>query len=271
MDRRNAAIPDPVALVPHDVSISIRNVDKYYGGNQVLFDINLDVKREEVVCLIGPSGSGKSTLLRCINHLETINTGSIVAAGEIVGYRMHRGRLHELRPKDVGRQRAKVGMVFQQFNLFPHLTALQNITLAPRKVKREDMAATTAYAKELLARVGLAGKENSYPGQLSGGQQQRVAIARAMAMRPEIMLFDEPTSALDPELVGEVLSVMKDLAQTGGKTMVVVTHEMGFAREVADRVVFMDAGRIIEAGAPEQVLGDPRHERTKAFISAVLH
>jgi len=258
-------------MVPPGVSVSIRNVDKYYGAQQVLHDVNLDVKDEEVVCLIGPSGSGKSTLLRCINHLETINTGSIVAAGQIVGYRMHRGRLHELRPKDVGNQRARVGMVFQQFNLFPHLTALQNITLAPRKVKGESSAAAAAYARELLARVGLEGKENHLPWQLSGGQQQRVAIARALAMRPEVMLFDEPTSALDPELVGEVLSVLKDLARTGGKTMIVVTHEMGFAREVADRVIFMDAGRIVEVGAPDQVLGDPQHERTKAFISAVLH
>ncbi|WES66324.1 amino acid ABC transporter ATP-binding protein [Microbacter sp. GSS18] len=251
--------------------MSIRNVDKWYGQHQVLHDINLDVRNEEVVCLIGPSGSGKSTLLRCINHLEKINTGSIVAGGELVGYKMRRGRLHELREKEIGAQRAKIGMVFQQFNLFPHLTALQNVSLAPRKVKGEAVAPSVDYARSLLERVGLSGKEESYPPQLSGGQQQRVAIARAMAMRPEVMLFDEPTSALDPELVGEVLAVMRDLARTGGKTMVVVTHEMGFAREVADRVVFMDAGRIVEVGPPDQVLGDPKNERTKAFISAVLH
>jgi polar amino acid transport system ATP-binding protein len=261
---------DPLASVPPGIAISIRNVDKWYGNHQVLFDINLDVKDQEVVCLIGPSGSGKSTILRCINHLEKINTGSIVAAGELVGYRARRGRLHELPQREIGRQRSRIGMVFQQFNLFPHLTALQNVTLAPRKVNGEAAGAAMDYAHELLERVGLKGKEQHFPSQLSGGQQQRVAIARSMAMRPEILLFDEPTSALDPELVTEVLNVMRDLARNGGKTMVVVTHEMGFAREVADRVIFMDAGQIVETGTPAEVLGNPQQERTKAFLAAVL-
>ncbi len=252
-------------------AVSIRGLDKWYGANQVLFDIDLDVRPKEVVCLIGPSGSGKSTLLRCINHLEKINKGSITVGGQLVGYRRQGEKLHELRDRDVCEQRSRIGMVFQSFNLFPHLTALQNVTLAPRKVKKEARPVTLEYAMHLLDRVGLKGKEGHYPSQLSGGQQQRVAIARAMAMRPEVMLFDEPTSALDPELVSEVLAVMKDLAISGGKTMIVVTHEMGFAREVADRVVFMDTGRIVEVGEPAAVLGNPQNERTKAFLSAVLH
>ncbi|WP_307248299.1 amino acid ABC transporter ATP-binding protein [Kineosporia succinea] len=250
--------------------IDIQGVDKWYGSTQVLFGVDLQVARGETVCIIGPSGSGKSTLLRTVNHLEDINAGSISVDGQLVGYREHNGRLHELRESEACTQRLGIGMVFQQFNLFPHMTALENVSFAPVKVKGENAAEARAYGLELLTRVGLAGKANSYPSKLSGGQQQRVAIARAMAMRPQVMLFDEPTSALDPELVGEVLAVMKDLARTGGITVVVVTHEMGFAREVADRVVFMDAGRVVEQGTPDEVLGNPTHERTQAFLSAVL-
>jgi polar amino acid transport system ATP-binding protein len=252
-------------------AVSVRDVDKWYGPTQVLYNIDLDVAPGEVVCLIGPSGSGKSTLLRCINHLEEISTGSVEVLGTLIGYRRHKGRLHGLREREAAAQRTPIGMVFQHFNLFPHMTATENITLAPVKVNHESRADARAYARELLARVGLQGKEDHYPSQLSGGQQQRVAIARAMAMRPKVMLFDEPTSALDPELVGEVLTVMKDLAETGGITMIVVTHEMGFAREVGDRVVFMDGGRIIEQGRPADVLERPQSPRTQAFLSAVLH
>ncbi|GID30351.1 amino acid ABC transporter ATP-binding protein [Paractinoplanes brasiliensis] len=253
-----------------DVMIDVRGVDKWYGSHHVLRGVDLQVRRGETVCVIGPSGSGKSTLLRTINHLEDINAGSIEVDGELVGYREHRGRLHELRESEACRQRLGIGMVFQQFNLFPHMTVLDNVAFAPIKVKKQEPRAAREYGRELLSRVGLAGKESAYPSKLSGGQQQRVAIARAMAMRPQVMLFDEPTSALDPELVGEVLTVMKDLASTGGITVVVVTHEMGFAREVSDRVVFMDDGRIVEEGTPEEVLGAPRHERTRAFLAAVL-
>jgi polar amino acid transport system ATP-binding protein len=256
--------------IPAEKMVRVEHVDKSFGSTQVLFDIELDVKAGETVCLIGPSGSGKSTLLRCINHLEEISAGSVWVDDELVGYRLHDGRLHELREHEACSKRVEIGMVFQHFNLFPHMTAVENVSFAPIKVKGEDKAKARAYAIELLGRVGLAGKENSYPSQLSGGQQQRVAIARALAMRPKLMLFDEPTSALDPELVGEVLAVMKDLALTGGITMVVVTHEMGFAREVGDRVIFMDAGRIVEQGPPDQVLGEPKEERTRAFLSAVL-
>ncbi|MGP2442694.1 amino acid ABC transporter ATP-binding protein [Streptomyces sp. JW3] len=253
-----------------DVMVAIEGVDKWYGTTQVLFDVHLTVDTGETVCVIGPSGSGKSTLLRTVNHLEEIGAGRIRVDGQLVGYREHRGRLHELREADACRQRLEIGMVFQHFNLFPHMTVLENVAFAPIRVKGEPPGQAREYARSLLARVGLAGKESAYPSKLSGGQQQRVAIARALAMRPKVMLFDEPTSALDPELVGEVLSVMKDLALTGGITMIVVTHEMGFAREVGDRVVFMDAGRIVEQGPPSQVLSEPRHERTKAFLSAVL-
>ncbi len=252
-------------------AVVVSDVDKWYGQTQVLFNIDLAVQPGETVCLIGPSGSGKSTLLRCINHLEEINTGSVRVRGTLIGYREHRGRLHELREREASHQRLEIGMVFQHFNLFPHMTAVENVALAPIRVKKESRADAHAYARELLARVGLEGRADHYPSQLSGGQQQRVAIARAMAMRPKVMLFDEPTSALDPELVGEVLAVMRDLAQTGGITMIVVTHEMGFAREVADRIVFMDGGRIVEQGPPAAVLDAPRSERTKAFLSAVLH
>ncbi|WP_328540709.1 amino acid ABC transporter ATP-binding protein [Streptomyces sp. NBC_00344] len=249
--------------------VRIRGLRKSYGTNVVLDGVDLDVNEGEVTVLLGPSGSGKSTLLRCVNHLERPDGGFVEVGGEIVGFRYSGGRLHELRPKAVTQQRARVGMVFQQFNLFPHLTVLENITEAPVAVRGTPRKQAVAHARELLDRVGLSGREDSYPRQMSGGQQQRVAIARALAMEPQLLLFDEPTSALDPELVGEVLTVMKDLALSG-MTMVVVTHEMGFAREVADTMVLLDGGRIIETGAPADMLANPRHERARAFLSAVL-
>jgi polar amino acid transport system ATP-binding protein len=221
------------------------------------------------MCLLGPSGSGKSTFLRCINHLEKIDLGRLSVDGELVGYRQAGGRLYELREAEVARKRAEIGMVFQHFNLFPNMTALENITCAPIRVRRAQRAQADERARELMARVGLPDRLDAYPSQLSGGQQQRVAIARALAMEPKLMLFDEPTSALDPELVGEVLQVMRELA-ADGMTMIVVTHEMGFAREVADTVVFMDAGVVVESGSPADVLANPRHERTRAFLSKVL-
>jgi len=221
------------------------------------------------MCLLGPSGSGKSTFLRCINHLEKINSGRLSVDGELVGYRQVGDRLHELREADIARKRAEIGMVFQHFNLFPHMTAIENVTCAPIRVKGMGREQARSRASELLERVGLAEKLSSYPSQLSGGQQQRVAIARALAMEPKLMLFDEPTSALDPELVGEVLAVMQQLARDG-MTMIVVTHEMGFAREVAETIVFMDGGVVVESGRPREVLANPRHERTKAFLSRVL-
>jgi polar amino acid transport system ATP-binding protein len=244
-------------------------VCKSYGRVEVLKGINLSVMPGEVTCLVGPSGSGKTTLLRCMNHLERINAGRLEVHGEVVGYKQLSNRLFELNERDLCRQRAQIGMVFQSFNLFQHMTALENIIEAPQQVLGEPKAEVVERARALLAQVGLSGKENSYPRQLSGGQQQRVAIARALAMRPRLMLFDEPTSALDPELVGEVLAAMLDLAQSG-MTMVVVTHEMGFASEVADTVVFMDGGVVVEAGPPAQVLGNPQQERTQAFLSKVL-
>ena len=244
-------------------------VCKYFGALQVLKGIDMTVRRGEVLCLIGPSGSGKSTFLRCINHLEQISAGRLYVDGELVGYHQRGDKLHEMHPRDAAKQRRDIGMVFQRFNLFPHKTALQNITEAPIQVKGLKKAAAVARGKELLDRVGLSDKANAYPAQLSGGQQQRVAIARALAMDPKLMLFDEPTSALDPELVGEVLDVMKQLAQDG-MTMIVVTHEMGFAREVADSLVFMDDGVAVESGDPRAVLAAPQHERTKAFLSKVL-
>jgi polar amino acid transport system ATP-binding protein len=249
--------------------VSALNVHKRFGLNEVLKGIDMTVQRGEVVCLLGPSGSGKSTFLRCINHLESINRGRITVDGDIVGYREKGGRLHELPEKDAVRQRADIGMVFQRFNLFAHKTALQNITEAPVLVKGVAKKDAEARGLELLERVGLGDRGGAYPSQLSGGQQQRVAIARALAMDPKLMLFDEPTSALDPELVGDVLDVMRDLAKAG-MTMVVVTHEIGFAREVGDRVVFMDGGVVVEEGPPSQVLDAPREERTKAFLSKVL-
>ncbi|CAN5165941.1 amino acid ABC transporter ATP-binding protein [soil metagenome] len=244
-------------------------VSKSFGSNHVLKSISLTVGRGEVMCLVGPSGSGKSTFLRCINHLEQVDAGRLRVDGDLIGYREKGDKLHELKPAEAALQRRDIGMVFQRFNLFPHMTALENIIEAPMRVKRVERAAAVARAKVLLARVGLADKADSYPAHLSGGQQQRVAIARALAMDPKLMLFDEPTSALDPELVGEVLEVMKDLAQEG-MTMIVVTHEMGFAREVADSLVFMDGGVVVESGDPREVLSNPQHARTKAFLSKVL-
>ena len=245
------------------------DVHKSFGALEVLRGIDLTVDAGEVACVIGPSGSGKSTFLRCINHLERIDAGSMRVAGELVGYRESGGRLHELRESEVARQRRGIGMVFQRFHLFPHMTAAGNVMEAPRTVRGMSRGEARERACALLDRVGLGDKYDAYPAQLSGGQQQRVAIARALAMEPRLMLFDEPTSALDPELVGEVLDVMRALAREG-MTMVVVTHEMGFAREVGDSLVFMDEGRVVEAGHPREVLAAPREERTKAFLSKVL-
>jgi polar amino acid transport system ATP-binding protein len=249
--------------------VRAENVHKSFGSLEVLKGIDVEVKQGEVCCVLGPSGSGKSTFLRCINHLEKINAGRILVDGDLIGYRERGGKLHELAEKDVARQRQAIGMVFQRFNLFPHMTVLQNVMEAPCQVKSESKAEARDRAEALLERVGLSEKKQSYPGQLSGGQQQRVAIARALAMRPKLMLFDEPTSALDPELVGEVLDVMKDLARDG-MTMIVVTHEIGFAREVGDNLIFMDDGVVVEQGAPREIIANPRQERTKAFLSKVL-
>jgi polar amino acid transport system ATP-binding protein len=244
-------------------------VHKCYGRLEVLRGINLAVAPREVLCIVGPSGSGKSTFLRCINHLEKIDAGRLSVDGELVGYRQHGDKIYELPDREVCRKRAEIGMVFQRFNLFPHMTALQNIMEAPMRVKGEPQKEVEERGRALLARVGLADKLDVYPNQLSGGQQQRVAIARALAMQPKLMLFDEPTSALDPELVGDVLDAMRGLAQDG-MTMVVVTHEMGFAREVGDSLVFMDGGVIVESGNPRDVLANPQHERTRSFLSKVL-
>jgi polar amino acid transport system ATP-binding protein len=249
--------------------VEAADVHKRFGRVEVLRGIDLTVQPGEVACVIGPSGSGKSTFLRCINHLERIDAGQMRVNGELIGYREAGGKLYELRESEVARQRRDIGMVFQRFNLFPHMTAAENVMEAPRTVRRSPRQAAHKRAVELLDRVGLVEKCDSYPGQLSGGQQQRVAIARALAMEPRLMLFDEPTSALDPELVGEVLDVMRGLARDG-MTMVVVTHEMGFAREVGDSLVFMDEGRVVEAGNPREVLTNPQHERTKLFLSKVL-
>src|SRR5450631_114541 len=244
-------------------------VHKSYGRLEVLRGIDLEVAPREVMCLIGPSGSGKSTFLRCINDLEKIDAGRLFVDGELVGYQQRGEKLHELRDADVCHKRSEIGMVFQRFNLFPHMTALENVIEAPLHVKGERAAVATVQGRKLLERVGLADKVDVYPNQLSGGQQQRVAIARALAMEPKLMLFDEPTSALDPELVGEVLDVMRDLAHSG-MTMVVVTHEMSFAREAGDTLVFMDGGVIVEVGTPRDVLANPQHERTKSFLAHVL-
>ena len=249
--------------------VSARGVQKSFGRVEVLKGIDLEVAPGEVLCLIGPSGSGKSTFLRCINHLERIDGGTLRVNGQLVGYREKGGRLYELRESEVAERRRGIGMVFQRFNLFPHLTAERNVMEAPVQVLGESPKAARERARALLDRVGLSQKYAAYPRELSGGQQQRVAIARALAMRPSLMLFDEPTSALDPELVGEVLDVMRELAEEG-MTMVVVTHEMGFAREVADRVVFMDGGVVVEQGEPRQVLTAPQHERTREFLGKVL-
>jgi polar amino acid transport system ATP-binding protein len=244
-------------------------IHKRFGRLEVLRGIDLVVQPGEVTCLIGPSGSGKSTFLRCINHLEKIQAGRLWVDGELVGYRQQGDKLHELKESEVARKRAEIGMVFQHFNLFGHMTALQNVVEAPCLVKRQSKAEVITRATGLLDRVGLADKLSAYPSQLSGGQKQRVAIARALAMEPKLMLFDEPTSALDPELVGEVLDVIKGLA-ADGMTMLVVTHEMGFAREVADTVVFMDGGVVVEQGPPDEVLGNPQHARTQDFLGKVL-
>ena len=258
-----AVAPTPVPMV------EAKGVRKHFGDNEVLKGIDLTVRQGEVVSFLGPSGSGKSTFLRCINHLERIDGGEISVNGHLVGYRRHNGKKYELKPKEVAAARRDVGMVFQRFNLFPHLTAVENVMEAPVFVKGVARSEARSAAQDLLARVGLGDKPAAYPAQLSGGQQQRVAIARALAMKPKLMLFDEPTSALDPELVGEVLDVMKNLAAEG-MTMIVVTHEIGFAREVCDRVAFMDGGVIVEEGHPGQVLANPKHSRTQSFLSKVL-
>jgi polar amino acid transport system ATP-binding protein len=249
--------------------VRAESVHKSFGRNEVLRGIDIEVAPREVMCIIGPSGSGKSTFLRCINHLEKIDAGRLWVDGELVGYQERGGRLHELPDREVCRKRSEIGMVFQGFNLFPHMTALENVIEAPARVKKEQVTAATERGRALLDRVGLGDKLDAHPRQLSGGQQQRVAIARALAMQPKLMLFDEPTSALDPELVGDVLNVMRDLAHEG-MTMIVVTHEMGFAREVGDSLVFMDSGMIVEAGNPRDVIGNPQQQRTKDFLSKVL-
>ena len=250
-------------------ALRVEAVRKSYGHVEVLKGIDMQVKPGEVACLVGPSGSGKSTFLRCINHLEKINSGRLYVHGELVGYQEKKGRLYELTDREVCRKRAEIGMVFQNFNLFQHMSVLENIIEAPTRVLKISKEEAVIHARELLELVGLSGREESLPKQLSGGQQQRVAITRALAMRPKLMLFDEPTSALDPELVGEVLTAMQDLASSG-MTMIVVTHEMGFARKVADTVAFMDAGLIVESGPPDRILDNPQHERTKSFFSKVL-
>ena len=250
-----------------DPAVRIEAVHKRFGGCQVLKGISLDVRAGEVLCLLGPSGSGKSTLLRCINHLEKIDAGRLWVGGELAGYRQSGDRLYELREREVARKRAHIGMVFQRFNLFPHLTALQNVAEAPMRVRGLRRQGARAHGRSLLAQVGLSDKLDAYPSQLSGGQQQRVAIARALAMDPKLMLFDEPTSALDPELVGEVLRVMRALAEEG-RTMLVVTHEMGFARDVSSRVIFLHQGQIEEDGRPDEVFGNAKSERFRRFIKA---
>ena len=258
---------DPIA--PAQTLLSARKVTKTFGSLKALDAVDLDVTRGEVLCIIGPSGSGKSTLLRCLNQIEHFDRGVIWIDGEMVGYRQQGNTLYELDDRATARQRLSCGMVFQRFNLFGHMTALQNVMEGPVTVLKRPRTEVREEALGLLARVGLSEKHDAYPAQLSGGQQQRVAIARALAMKPKLMLFDEPTSALDPELVGEVLTVMRDLASSG-MTMIVVTHELAFAREVADRIIFMDSGRIVETGTPQQVLGEPSEQRTRDFIAAVL-
>ncbi|MEU5694135.1 amino acid ABC transporter ATP-binding protein [Actinosynnema sp. NPDC020468] len=250
------------------IAVQVTDLHKSFGGTKVLRGVDLEVRRGEVTCVIGPSGSGKSTLLRCLNHLEKQDHGEIEVDGELIGYRREGDRLHELAERVVARQRTGIGMVFQGFHLFAHLTVLENVVEAPIGVLGVPREEAQERARALIARVGLAGREDSYPRQLSGGQQQRVAIARALAMRPKVMLFDEPTSALDPELVGEVLEVMKALAAEG-MTMVVVTHEIGFAREVADTVVFLDEGQVVESGPPSELFDNPRHARTREFLARV--
>jgi polar amino acid transport system ATP-binding protein len=256
-------------LADPNVVVRAEKVNKHFGALHVLKDMDLEVRKNEVVVIIGPSGSGKSTLLRCINHLEKITSGHIYVNGHMIGYHERRGRLLEDSERNIARQRAEIGMVFQRFNLFPHLTALGNIIEAPVRVRRIPLVQARSDAERLLARVGLSDKRDQYPNQLSGGQQQRVAIARALAMRPSLMLFDEPTSALDPEMIGEVLDVMKELARE--MTMIVVSHEMGFARAAANRIVFIDEGRIVEQDTPDEFFSHPRGERTRIFLSQILH
>jgi len=256
-------------MTPSAELVRAEGVRKSFGRVEVLKGIDLAVAEGEVMCVVGPSGSGKSTLLRCINHLENVDGGRLWVDGALVGYREHGGKIYELKDSEVAAKRQVIGMVFQRFNLFPHMTVLQNIIEAPTRVRRESKADATAHAHELLEQVGLRDRGGAYPRELSGGQQQRIAIARALAMRPKLMLFDEPTSALDPELVGDVLDVMRDLARSG-MTMFVVTHEMGFAREVGDSLVFLDDGQVVEAGTPKDVLNNPRETRTQAFLSKVL-
>jgi len=265
-------ILDAIGGVPRptgDIVVDATDVEKSFGKLQVLKGVSMQVKRQEVVVIIGSSGSGKTTFIRCINHLERIQKGRIFVNGHLIGYREVNGKLIEDKEKNIAKQREEIGMVFQRFNLFPHMTALENIIEAPIRVRGMAKDEAIAIGKALLERVGLALKADTYPGKLSGGQQQRVAIARALAMKPALMLFDEPTSALDPEIIGEVLEVMKELA-VEGMTMIVVSHEMGFAREVGDRVLMMDDGRIIEEGTPEHFFTNPTHERTKSFLSKIL-
>ncbi|GEL21474.1 arginine ABC transporter ATP-binding protein [Pseudonocardia sulfidoxydans NBRC 16205] len=267
-DTATATTLDPLADV-RPAAVEVHGAHKWFGANHVLAGIDLTVQPGQVAVILGPSGSGKSTLLRTVNHLEKLDRGHVSVNGELIGVRRHGGRLKELGERAILRQRAGIGFVFQNFNLFPHLTALENVAAAPVATGRVDKAAARELAAELLARVGLADKNGAYPRQLSGGQQQRVAIARALALRPGVILFDEPTSALDPELVGEVLGVIDDLASTG-TTLVVVTHEIGFARRVADLVVFLDHGVVVEQGTPAEVLDHPRHPRTRDFLAKVL-
>jgi polar amino acid transport system ATP-binding protein len=254
---------------PQRPLVDAKNIRKSFGHLEVLKGIDMEVEQGTVTCLLGPSGSGKSTFLRCINHLEKVNSGRLLVDGELIGYRQRGNKLYEMKEREVVAQRQKIGMVFQRFNLFPHMTALENVMEAPMLVHKENRASVEDRARKLLDRVGLGNRVNNFPSQLSGGQQQRVAIARALAMEPKLMLFDEPTSALDPELVGEVLDVMKELAETG-MTMIVVTHEINFAKEVGDKVVFMDDGYVVETGTPDQVLDNPQEARTISFLSKVL-
>lgn len=261
--------PDTQPVIAELPAISARQVLKSFKGLEVLRGVDMTVEQGEVACLIGPSGSGKSTFLRCVNHLEKIDGGALYVDGEMVGYRRVGNKLYELKDAEVAAKRARIGMVFQRFNLFGHMTAIQNVAEAPMQVKGESREQAMAHARELLTRVGLSHRLDAYPNQLSGGQQQRVAIARALAMKPRLMLFDEPTSALDPELVGEVLDVMRDLASEG-MTMLIVTHEMSFAREVASKVAFMDQGVIVESASPRVLFEQPRHPRTREFLSKVI-
>ena len=268
MGPRGTLVPD-AARQAADVAVRAIDVHKRFGRLEVLKGVDLEVARGAVVCIIGPSGSGKSTFLRCVNHLEKIDSGRIEVNGRLIGYRERNGKLVEDSEKSIARQRAEIGIVFQRFNLFPHKTALENVIEAPIHVRRVPRKQAITGAEALLERVGLADKRDVYPGKLSGGQQQRVAIARALAMNPTLMLFDEATSALDPEMIGEVIDVMKVLAREG-MTMIVVTHEMGFAREAADRVVMLDDGRIVEEGLPEEFFAAPKEERTRQFLSKIL-